>query len=100
MTEAENFAWKVASMPAELQNKFFSAIKETLGEEDCQTVMKAISVMGLFRSPAKYNAMKEAVKATLIEELYGHEYNPDDYYHEKEDFNRTGYYAMLPGIHR
>ena len=102
---AREFADTVISLPVELQNEFFSAIKGNLSEADYMATVEHISVWGLFNRPAKYKAMKEAIKAVLFEDIYGHEYDEADYYGAKslrgfEDFERSGYYASLPGVQK
>lgn len=78
-----DFAEAVIHLPVDLQNELFAVLKEELSEEDWMTTVKFISTQSLFRSEAKYKAMKKAVKATLIEELFGHPYEAP----EKEPFN-------------
>lgn len=66
------FAEKVLSMPIENQNAFFERLKSELSEEDLKTTEMFISLVGMFKSPAKYEAMKKAVCDQLCEEIYGH----------------------------
>lgn len=66
------FAETVIKMPVEKQNDFFEKLKGELAEEDWQTVVKFIGLFGMFKSPVKYEAMKNAVCDTLCEEIYGH----------------------------
>ena len=73
MTAAE-FAETIIHLPVEQQNAFFEALKDQLSEEDWLATVKFISVFGMFHSHAKYNAMKKAIKATLVEEFFGHPY--------------------------
>lgn len=68
------FAETVIHLSAEKRSEFFEALKDQLSEEDWLTVVKFISLHGLFHSEAKYKALKKAVKATLVEELFGHPY--------------------------
>lgn len=77
------FADIIIHLPAEQQNAFFEALKGELSEEEWLATVKWVSVYGMFKSPAKYNAMKKAVKAALVEELYGHPYEEP----EKECFD-------------
>lgn len=102
---ANEFAATVAALPAAQQNEFFEILKDTFSEEDYIETVKRVSLESMFRSVGKYNAMKEAVKATLFEDIFGHEYDETDYYGAKslrgaEDFERSGYYLSLPGIHK
>jgi hypothetical protein len=69
-----DFAEYIIHLPVDMQNKFLEVLKEELSEEDWLTTVKFISLHGMYRSEAKYNAMKHAVKATLIEEIFGHTY--------------------------
>lgn len=71
---ATEFAETIIHLPVEQQNAFFEALKGHLSEEDWLATVKYVSLHGMFRSPAKFNAMKNAVKATLFEELFGHPY--------------------------
>lgn len=71
---AKEFADTIIHLPAEQRNAFFEELKGQLSEEDWLATVKFVSLHGMFRSEAKYNAMKKAVKATLIEELFGHTY--------------------------
>ena len=66
------FAETIIKMPTEKQNEFFENLKSQLSEEDLQTVMGFISLHSVFINPAKYNAMKNAVRDALCEEIYGH----------------------------
>lgn len=66
------FAEMVVGMPVEKQNEFFENLKEELSEEDWNTTVKFISLVGMFKSPAKYEAMKKAICDVLCEEIYGH----------------------------
>ena len=73
MTTTE-FAETIIHLPVEQQNAFFETLNDQLSEEDWIATVKFISLYGMFRSPAKHKAMKKAVKATLIEKLFGHPY--------------------------
>lgn len=68
------FADTVIHLSVEKQNKFFETLKDQLSEEDWLTVVKFISLHGMFHSEARYKALKKAVKATLTEEIFGHPY--------------------------
>lgn len=68
------FAETIIHLPVEQQNAFFETLKDQLSEEDWLVTVKFISVYGMFRSPAKHKAMKKAVLAQLVEELFGHPY--------------------------
>lgn len=73
MTSFE-FAETIIHLPVEQQNAFFESLKNQLSEEEWLATVKFISLYGMFKSEAKYNAMKKAVKAQLVEELFGHPY--------------------------
>ena len=68
------FAETIIHLPVEQQNAFFETLKDQLSEEDWLATVKFISLYGMFRSPAKHKAMKKAVLAQLVEELFGHTY--------------------------
>ena len=70
----EEFAETIIHLPVEQQNAFFEILKDQLSEADWMATVQFISVFGMYRSPAKYYAMKNAVKSTLFEELFGHPY--------------------------
>ena len=70
------FADTVSAMPAEMQNEFFEILRNELSEEDCLTVMKFVSLNSLFKSPAKYEAMKHAVGDMFCEKYFGRPYSP------------------------
>jgi hypothetical protein len=76
------FAEKIIGMPVEKQNEFFEVLRGELSEEDWKTAVSFISLFGMFKSPAKYEAMKNAVCDQLCEEFYGHtvekQINADD----------------------
>lgn len=74
MTHSELFAETIIHLPVEQQNAFFEALKDHLSEEDWLATVQFISLFGMYRSPAKFYAMKNAVKETIIEELFGHPY--------------------------
>ena len=67
------FAAQIIQMSAEQQNAFFERLKSELSEEDWNTTVKFISLFGMFKNPAKYEAIKNAVCDTLCEEFFGHE---------------------------
>ena len=71
MTPTE-FADTIIHLPADKQNEFFETLKGQLSEEDWLATVEFISVYGMFHSPAKYNAMKQAIGDTLCEEIFGH----------------------------
>ena len=68
MTAIE-FANTVTNLPAEKQNEFFDELKNILSEEDYMTTIKYVSFIGLFKSPAKYKALRSA----LCEAMFGME---------------------------
>ena len=66
------FAETVNGMPVEKRNEFIERLKGELSEDEWNATVKFISLYGMFKSPVKYEAMKNAVCDTLCEELYGH----------------------------
>lgn len=68
MTAVE-FANTVTNMTAEQQNAFFDRLKVILSEEEYNVTVQYISWIGMFKSPAKYKAMRTAV----CEKLFGME---------------------------
>ena len=66
------FAAQIIQMSAEQQNAFFERLKSELSEEDWNTTVKFISLFGMFKNPAKYEAIKTAVCDALCEDFYGH----------------------------
>lgn len=73
MTHLE-FADTIIRLSDEQQNAFFEALKERLSEEDWITTAQFISLWGMYNNPEKFEAMKNAVKSALVEELFGHPY--------------------------
>jgi hypothetical protein len=71
MTSRE-FTEKVLSFPTEYREQFFEILKEQLSEEDYKVVAMHFALESMFRNPAKYEAMKNAVCDKLCEEFYGH----------------------------
>ena len=76
------FAGIIASLSAENQNEFFESLKGKISDEDLKTVMSFVSLWSMFKNPAKYEAMKNAVCDQLFEEFYGHTVEKAN---EKED---------------
>lgn len=68
MTAVE-FAYTVTNLPCERQNEFFEELKKVLSAEDYVETVKYIGFIGLFKSPAKYKALRSAI----CEELFGME---------------------------
>ena len=68
MTAVE-FANTVTNLPAEKQNEFFASLKDVLSEEEWNVTVQYIGWIGLFKSPAKYKALRTAIS----EELFGME---------------------------
>ena len=66
------FAETIIKMPVDMQNEFFAKLKEELSEDDWKTTVQFVGLYGMFKSPAKYNAMKNAICDTLCEGLCGH----------------------------
>lgn len=66
------FAGIIIGLPAEKQNEFFEILKSQLSEEEWFTVVKFVGLEKMYRSPARCNAMKKAIRDQLCEEFYGH----------------------------
>lgn len=60
------FADTVCKLPVEQQNEFCSSLKEILSEDEYLATVKFISLWGMFKSPAKYKAMRTAISETLF----------------------------------
>ena len=71
MTSKE-FTEQILSMSTDLREKFLEAIKTQLSEEDYKVIVMHFALENMFRHPAKYEAMKNAVCDQLCEEFYGH----------------------------
>jgi hypothetical protein len=65
------FAETIIKMPVDKQNSFFEELKKELSEEDWMTTVKFVSLFGLFKSPVKYEAMKNAVCDMVCEDIFG-----------------------------
>ena len=85
------FAGIIASLSAENQNEFFKSLKGKVSDEDLKTVMSFVSLWSMFKSPAKYEAMKNAVCDQLCEEIYGHTVEKAN--NVKEDAVLVGMYS-------
>lgn len=66
------FASKIISLPIEKQNDFFKELKGKLSADEWNATVSFISLLGIFKNPLKYDAVKNAVCDTLCEEIYGH----------------------------
>lgn len=71
------FAETVSRLTPEQQSTFFENLKTELNEEEWRTVVQFIGLFNMFKSPAKYEAVKNAVRDTLCEEIYGHTVEPE-----------------------
>lgn len=60
------FADTVCKLPVEQQNEFYSSLKEILSQDEYLATVKFIALWGMFRSPAKYKAMRTAISETLF----------------------------------
>lgn len=69
---ANEFAEIVIHLPTEQQNELLASLKEVLTEDEYKATATFISLHSIYRSHAKYNALKNAVKAQMVEELFGH----------------------------
>ena len=59
-------------MPIERRNEFFERLKKELSEDEWLATVKFISLFGMFKSPVKYEAMKNAVCDMICEDVFGH----------------------------
>ena len=66
------FIEKILKLPIEKQAMFFETLKKELSEEDYETTVKFIIIYSMFKSEAKYEAIKTAVCDALCEDFYGH----------------------------
>jgi Asp-tRNA(Asn)/Glu-tRNA(Gln) amidotransferase B subunit len=69
---SKQFTEQVLSMPEEQREQFLEILKTQLSEEDYKVVAMHFAFESMFRNPAKYEAMKNAVCDKLCEEFYGH----------------------------
>lgn len=76
------FAAKIINMPAHKQNEFFERLKNELSKEDWETTVKFIALHSMFCDKQKYEAIKNAVREQIAEEIYGH---PVEYKKKVED---------------
>ena len=86
---ANEFVETVLSIPAEMQNEFLASLEDVLTEEEYKATASYISLYYMFHNAAKYYAMKEACKETLVEKFYGHPY-------EKVCSAQEGVYSYYP----
>ena len=90
MTSRE-FTEKVLSFPTEYREQLLEILKEQLNEEDYKVVAMHFALESMFRNPAKYEAMKNAVCEQLCEEFYGHTVEKTN--NLKEDAVLVGMYS-------
>ena len=90
MTSRE-FTENVLSLPPEYRERFLEILKTQLSEEDYKVVAMHFALESMFRNPAKYEAMKNAVCEQLCEELYGH--TAEKVNNVKEDAVLIGMYS-------
>lgn len=69
MMTAVEFANTVTDLPPETQSEFFEELKKILSDEEYTEAVKFISLIGLFKSPEKYKALRSAI----CEKLFGME---------------------------
>ncbi len=71
MTTAQETLMQIAQFNADEQARFFDSLKENgLSEEDIHTVKMAVGFTRLFTDCDRYEAIKNAVKEKVVEELY------------------------------
>ena len=69
MTPIE-FAEIVNQLPVDKRETFFDNLKDQLSEEEWLVTVRFIGLYGMLKNPEKYNAMKDAVRDILCEELF------------------------------
>ena len=90
MTSRE-FTESVLSLPPEYRERFLEILKTQLSEEDYKVVAMHFALESMFRNPAKYEAMKNAVCKQLCEEFCGHKVEKAN--NVKEDAVLVGMYS-------
>ena len=88
---SKQFTKQVLSMTEEQRAQFLEILKEQLSEEDYKVVAMHFAFESMFRKPAKYEAMKNAVCEQLCEEFYGHTVEKTN--NVKEDAVLVGMYS-------
>lgn len=69
---AFEFAKTVCELPAEQQNELLANLKEVLTEDEYTATAQFISLLGIYHNPAKYHALKNAVRDMMLEKYFGH----------------------------
>ena len=70
MTEFE-FAFQVASLPDKEQVAFFERLKDFFTEEEIKAIRTYVSMVQLYKNPAKYEALKDAACEAFCEKFFG-----------------------------
>lgn len=71
MTHIE-FAKTFTQLPTDKQNALLANLKEVLTEDEYKTTASFLSLFGMFSNPEKYEAMKNAVREMVCEDIFGH----------------------------
>lgn len=69
---AMEFAQTVARLPVEQQNAFLARLRNELTEDEYKTTAQFIALFAMYHNPAKYHAMKNAVRDMMLEKYFGH----------------------------
>lgn len=65
----EEFAQKVLTLPAEVQNEYFNNLAEILTAEEVETLQKCVALYKLMTNQAFYNAAQKALGEQLYKEF-------------------------------
>ena len=74
----QEFANKILSLPISKQNEFFESLKKELSQEDWETTVKFIALHSMFCDVQKYEAIKNAIRDQMCEDIYGHIVEPQN----------------------
>lgn len=66
----ENFINQVLGLSADMQNAFLAKVKNILSPAEYEALCVVLSYESMGRDYSKYTAMKEAVKAEYMKDLY------------------------------
>ena len=69
---ATEFAQTFTQLPTDQQNALLANLKEVLSEDEYKTTASFLSLFGMFQNPEKYEAMKNAVREKVCENLFAH----------------------------
>lgn len=68
---ATEFAQTFTQLPTDQQNALLANLKEVLTEDEYKATASFLSLFGMFQNPEKYEAMKNAVREKVCENLFG-----------------------------